>query len=62
MSRPCTIDTNKIYTREACKLECGISREQLRQGRAAGVLKPSSKGRYRYYKGSELAAWVFNGK
>lgn len=58
-ARACTIDKDKVYTPQACKSECGISREQLLEGRLAGVLNPVSCGRFRYYKGSELIAWVF---
>lgn len=59
MARAYVIDRDKAYTPEACKTECGISREQLRQGRAAGVLKPESRGKRRFYKGSDLWNWVF---
>lgn len=61
-ARAYVIDKDKAYSPQACKLECGISREQLLAGRLAGVLKPFSRGRVRYYKGSELLEWVFSGK
>lgn len=54
------IDRNKVYCVEACKVECGLGRPQLMAGRAAGVLHPFSKGRFRFYKGSELADWVLD--
>jgi hypothetical protein len=43
---------------DACKRETGLGRPQLMEGRKAGVLKPISVGRFRYYRGSELVAWI----
>lgn len=57
-----TIDRNKVYSVEAAKQECGLGRPQLSAGRKAGVLHPSGNGRFRYYDGAELAAWVLGKK
>lgn len=52
------VDPAKLYTVDACKRETGLGRPQLMEGRKAGVLNPISVGRFRYYRGSELVAWI----
>lgn len=52
------VDPNRLYTVEACKREVGMGRPQLMAGRLAGVLHPVSRGRFRFYRGSELVAWI----
>lgn len=46
------------YVTDACFTKCGIGRELLAEGRAAGILKPKKPNEYSYYTGEELIALV----
>lgn len=56
------IDPDKLYTVDAAKRETGLGRPQLMEGKKAGVLKAYPCGRFVYFKGSELKAWVLGSK
>jgi hypothetical protein len=36
----------------------GIGQSELREARKSGIVKPITCGRRRYYKGSQLIAWI----
>jgi hypothetical protein len=47
-----------LYTTSGVLQAIGIGDEALAAGRQSGHLHPTYKGRFAYYRGAELIAWI----
>lgn len=47
-----------LLTKEGCMRRCGLGREQLKEARKSGLVKPIVISQRMYYRTSELIAWI----
>lgn len=52
------IDPERMYTRDGVYQAIGIGEDELMKGRRAGVIKAYQKGKYVYYHGRDVIAWI----